>query len=243
MSKEIIGSSIIFLISFIFLFLFFYLFAFVKEKSNLTFLIEENVNFFEKNIYEESDMVAFNTIFKVKHNIAKYKKDSKVAISRISNMSIERNSSTRVIHVEYVNFSKKDIELYRPYEDYVLELNNYLERLIKREIMGIDGEVEYINERNDEIKEMLDIFESARFENFESLIKIISEKFNVIRVFDYIADVTDKDFYSIQNDTILINDVKFNSKEMFLFLVIILISLAISYLFLYYQRKKNINQS
>ena len=91
-------------------------------------------------------------------------------------MSIERNSSTRVIHIEYVNFSKKDIELYRPYEDYVLELNTYLERLIKREIMGIDGEVEYINKRNDEIKEMLDIFESARFENFESLIKIISEK-------------------------------------------------------------------
>ena len=243
MKKEIVRTSLIFLISFIFLFSLFYLFYYEKNKSSMVFIIEENVNFFDNNIYTESDMVAFNTIFKVRSNISQSNSNLNSVIKNVSNMPIERNSSTRLIKLEFVNLFAADIERQKPHEKYVSELNNYLEKLIKREQMGIDGEIQYINNRNNEIKEILDLFQSARFENFESIIKLISEKYNSIRVFDYIEGDFEKIFYSIQNDTVSIKKQQLSPKEMFLIIIFVIISLAISYLFLYYQRKKNINQS
>ena len=240
MKKEIVRTSLIFLISFIFLFSLFYLFYYEKNKSSMVFIIEENVNFFDNNIYTESDMVAFNTIFKVRSNISQSNSNLNSVIKNVSNMPIERNSSTRLIKLEFVNLFAADIERQKPHEKYVSELNDYLEKLIKREQMGIDGEIQYINNRNNEIKEILDLFQSARFENFESIIKLISEKYNSIRVFDYIEGDFEKIFYSIQNDTVSIKKQQLSPKEMFLIIIFVIISLAISYLFLYYQRKKKL---
>ena len=233
---------------FIIFFILFYNFAYIKDKSKISFLIEVQNNLLvtdeesgDKNnqLYSQSDIVGFNTLFLKEFNNSTAVKQVNQSIAQITNQSIS-GSALRYTEISFINMSQAEVMNYS--KEYVNKLNKYFMKHIERNWIDQNNNLKFVEKRNNEVKDiLLKVSQSnARFDDFKSIINLIEEKYKIEIIHNFFNNNKGAPIYVIQDATIEFSEVTWSPKE--IFIIILFLFLYLINVFLIYF-KKIINNS